>query len=160
MIQSYSFKATHVKELNSNELKAHISDTVWVNLFNPTVEEEALIEGRLGINIPTRDEMQKIELSSRLYQYKKTIFATISLVTVKAPHPESHPVTFVLHNRWLITISYGEGNFYNRFIEKAKLNHTPFQDVSVIVNSLLEEITEQLADILENTTHLIEEINR
>ena len=69
-------------------------------------------------------------------------------------------ITFVLHNKWLIIVHYVECPFYNRFIEKAKLNHTIFQDGSNIVSTLLEEITEQLADILENATHIIEDINR
>jgi hypothetical protein len=36
MIQAYDFKGSQVEGLNLNELKAHISDTIWVNLFNPT----------------------------------------------------------------------------------------------------------------------------
>ena len=160
MIRAYNFIRTHVKELNFHELKAHLTDTIWVDLFNPTVEEEALIEGLLGIDIPTRDEMQKIELSSRLYQRNNTTFATINIVTRDAIHPSSHTVTFVLHNKWLITVRYVEEPLYARFIAKAKLNPALFQKGGFILSALLEEITEQLADILENTTHTIEEINR
>jgi magnesium transporter len=33
----------------------------------PTAEEDALVEQKVGISVPTRDEMQEIEPSSRLY---------------------------------------------------------------------------------------------
>ena len=42
-------------------------DSVWIDLVNPATGEDKLIERRLGIAIPTREEMQEIEVSSRLY---------------------------------------------------------------------------------------------
>ena len=45
-------------------------DTVWIDLFNPTPEEEATVEQALHLDVPTREEQQEIEASSRLY--KKT----------------------------------------------------------------------------------------
>src|SRR5688500_16879867 len=45
-----------------------ISDAwVWLDLFDPTPHEERLLESRLGIDIPTQEEMREIEISSRLY---------------------------------------------------------------------------------------------
>ena len=41
---------------------------VWVDLFNPTKDEDLLVEQALGIAVPTREEMAEIEASSRLYQ--------------------------------------------------------------------------------------------
>ncbi len=39
----------------------------WIDLIDPTVDEDRAVEARLGISIPTREDMQEIELSSRLY---------------------------------------------------------------------------------------------
>src|SRR3546814_3228551 len=47
---------------------------VWIDLVSPSREEEADVEARLGVNVPTRDEMSEIEISSRLYQDDGTIF--------------------------------------------------------------------------------------
>jgi magnesium transporter len=41
--------------------------TVWIDLVTPTVQEDRLVEALLGIAVPTREEMQEIEVSSRLY---------------------------------------------------------------------------------------------
>ena len=43
------------------------ADAVWIDLAHPTDAEEALVEAALGIDIPTREEMQEIEETSRLY---------------------------------------------------------------------------------------------
>ncbi|TIS58687.1 MAG: magnesium transporter, partial [Mesorhizobium sp.] len=51
----------------TDDLVAEGDRVVWVDLFSPTKEEEARIESWLGIAIPTREEMEEIEISSRLY---------------------------------------------------------------------------------------------
>ena len=40
---------------------------MWIDLITPTVQEDKLVEALLGIAVPTREEMQEIEVSSRLY---------------------------------------------------------------------------------------------
>src|SRR2546421_2099791 len=42
-------------------------NAAWFDLVTPTVAEDKLLERTLGIAIPTREEMQEIEVSSRLY---------------------------------------------------------------------------------------------
>ena len=43
-------------------------NAVWIDMVTPSVQEDRLVEQMLGIAIPTREEMQEIEVSSRLYQ--------------------------------------------------------------------------------------------
>ena len=160
MIKAYNFDDPNIKKLNLNELKSHISTMVWVDLICPTAAEKRGIEDLLGINIPTRDEMYEIELSSRLYQRNNTIYATITIITqLDTHHLESHALTFILHNHLLITVRYVEESPYNLIPEKANFNNT-FSKENFILRVLLEDITEQLADVLENTAHDIEEISR
>jgi magnesium transporter len=40
--------------------------TVWIDLHDPSAEEEARVERLLGLDIRTRDEMAEIEESARL----------------------------------------------------------------------------------------------
>jgi magnesium transporter len=161
MIKAYNFEGSYLQELNPKELKDHLNNAIWVDLAYPTVQEEKLIEDLLGIDIPTREEMHEIELSSRLYQDNDTLYATIVTVTKadKAP-PESHAITFVLHNKWLITVRYVKEPLYDEVLKKAKFN-TPFsQQSSFILTMMLDDVVEKLADILENIAHNFEGISR
>ena len=47
---------------------AALSDTLWIDLFEPTPEEERAVESECGIDVPTREEMLEIETSNRLYE--------------------------------------------------------------------------------------------
>ena len=40
----------------------------WIDLENPTREEEALVERCIGVEVPTQSELVEIEPSSRLYE--------------------------------------------------------------------------------------------
>src|SRR3546814_15461342 len=70
---------------------------VWIDLISPTQDEEAEIEARLGIDLPSREDMEEIEISSRLYQDAGAVFMTAKL----PPQTEETPpvlarVTFIL----------------------------------------------------------------
>jgi magnesium transporter len=41
-------------------------NATWIDLEEPTKEEEALVERCIQLNVPTHDEMSEIEPSSRL----------------------------------------------------------------------------------------------
>ena len=43
-------------------------EAVWLDLLAPTNAEERQVEALLGVGVPTREEMQEIEASSRLYE--------------------------------------------------------------------------------------------
>ena len=48
------------------DLAANKDRIVWADLLCPTKEEETTIENWIGVGIPTREEMEEIEISSRL----------------------------------------------------------------------------------------------
>ena len=54
--------------------------TVWVDLLEPTQDEEKAIERLLEIEMPTREEMQEIETSSRLYREGDASYMTANIL--------------------------------------------------------------------------------
>ena len=77
-------------------------ESVWIDLLNPTPEEEEIIERALDMDVPTREELQEIEASSRLFQDDGSYFMTATLVfkggateaqvTAQLDHPNIVPV--------------------------------------------------------------------
>jgi magnesium transporter len=56
-----------LKKAVSVDLKALPENAVWIDMVKPTPEEDHAVEGLAGIAVPTREDMQEIEISSRLY---------------------------------------------------------------------------------------------
>ena len=70
------------------------SDAVWIDLANPTREEELAVEQAYGIDLPTREEIAHVEPSSRLYQEDGATFLTATLLArADEPRPVATPVT-------------------------------------------------------------------
>ena len=66
----------------------------WIDLEEPTAEEEALVERCIHLNIPTRDEMAEIEPSSRLFERDNAFYMTISVLCgVVDGTPSTTPIT-------------------------------------------------------------------
>src|SRR5688500_17461676 len=84
-------------------------DAVWFDLVNPAPGEDKLIESRLGIAVPTREEMQEIEVSSRLYTEHHARFMTATLMcNSDTMVPKTTAVTFILAKHCLVTVRYDE----------------------------------------------------
>src|SRR5262245_17769775 len=84
---------------------ARLGDLVWIDLFAPTDQEERALEARLGIDVPTREEMEEIEVSSRLYVEEGTAFMTAALpARTDTDDLLMGAVTFVLAGDKLITV--------------------------------------------------------
>ena len=79
--------------------------SAWIDLVAPTAEEELAVEAALGIDVPTKDEMQDIATSSRLYQEGMALFMTATIITRSdTSHPEASAITFILTPERLITV--------------------------------------------------------
>src|SRR6185503_5335391 len=82
---------------------------VWFDLVTPTLAEDKLLERTLGIAIPTREEMQEIEVSSRLYVENGARYMTATLMCQSdTATPKTTPVTFILAGHRLVTVRYDD----------------------------------------------------
>src|SRR3712207_6384242 len=78
---------------------------VWIDLLSPTPEEEKQVQNALRLEVPTREEMQEIESSSRLYREGDALFLTANfLYGVEGGEYGSTAITFVLGNQTLVTV--------------------------------------------------------
>jgi magnesium transporter len=139
-------------QLTSPELCAELTRTaVWIDLLEPTAEEEQNLEAALGIDIPTREEMQAIELSSRLYEEKGVLYMTATVLTnADTDRPESAAITFILATNKLVTLRYVDPVPFQAFAKRREANLQRYQTPSQFLGGLVDAIIERIADILES----------
>ncbi len=143
-----------------DDLLANKERVVWADLFEPTKEEEATIENWIGVGIPTREEMQEIEISSRLYVENGAFFMTATLPAhADGDRPVMSPVTFVLSQNRLITVRYHEPRAFQTFPMRAEKADIGCTNGETILVALLEAIVDRLADVLERASSEVIEIS-
>ena len=125
-------------------------DCIWVDLIEPSAEEERLIEQALGIDVPTREEMKEIEASSRLYEEHGALFMTATVATkLDTDLPESTQVTFILAKNRLVTNRYVDPLPFRRFIAYAERHPTSCTSAPILLAGLIESVINRIADVLE-----------
>src|SRR5882757_5234926 len=93
----------------------------WIDLEEPTQEEEELVERCITVDVPTQDEMSEIEPSSRLYEQNGALYMTVSvLVGVEDGAPSSTPIGFVLTGDRLVTIRYATPKPVRAFVDHVR----------------------------------------
>ena len=133
---------------------------IWIDLLEPTKEEEALAEKLVGTNIPTRAELAEIEPSSRLYQRNGAAFLTMSvLFGIHEGHPDSDPIGFILTDKHLVSIRYVDPKPFVVFAEYAYAEPDMASNPNTLFVRLLDTIVDRLADEFEVAGKDIESIS-
>jgi magnesium transporter len=125
--------------------------SIWIDLFEPTNEEEHTLETSLGIDVPTREEMQEIELSSRLYKENDVLFMTGTVLShADTTRPESGAITFILSPERLVTVRYADPVPFRVFRAEREKNPQNFPTGYDVLAGLIDAIIDRVADILQN----------
>lgn len=136
------------------------ADSLWLDLINPDLAEEALVEKLLGIPLPTREDLKDIEPSSRLYVEEGGVYMTGSLVwKAESDLPEITDVAFILAGHRLVTIRYAEPRAFALF--SAALLRMPgkYRSGAELLARLLETIVDRTAEVLEAGVARIDELS-
>jgi magnesium transporter len=149
-------------DLDVTAVPPEMERAVWYNLTDPTKAEDQFVESCLGIDIPTRAEMDDIEPSARLYNEDGAEFMTITaLYNSDTDEPQKTPITFVLRNNQLVTVRYADPKpfrLFERLCTRPTAN--PYTSGEKVMLGLLEAIIDRLAQLMETTGDEIDTISR
>jgi magnesium transporter len=162
MLRIYSCQNNHLALIDAIPELAEAAPIGWFDLFNPAQDETRSVEQHLGIEIPTRDEMQEIELSDRLYQEDGAEFMTMTAATeldgdnadqgAGHLHPEGRDI--------------GDGPpcrsapFHLYGARMQRLNGVSCESGELVMLGLLEAMIDRTADALERIGNEIDGISR
>ncbi len=137
------------------------ADVVWLDLLSPERGEEVSMEQRLGINLPTREDMDEIEQSSRLYVEGGALFMTaLILAQSETDSPVMVPVTFVLAGNQVITARYDTPRAIDMFIQRALRGTISCTNAEDVLLSIVDVVIDRLADVLERVGRDVEALSR
>ncbi len=136
------------------------ADVIWIDLLRPTREEELAVEAALGLELPTIEEMEALEPSSRLYQESGATFMTVSLLRHGGGEiaPFATPATFVLASGMLITLRYEDLKAFALYSERAPSSAVGSGSAALL--GLLDAIVERVAQVLDGTGDSVEQVSQ
>ncbi len=139
-----------LKKLPATDLAALPESAVWVDLVMPTGQEDKAVERLAGIAVPTREDMQEIEISSRLYIENGARYMTATLMcAADTETPRTTAVTFILASHRLVTVRYDEPKPFLLVENKLARACAPGITGEMVLMELLDAVIDRNADILE-----------
>lgn len=153
MIIAYVLSAKKtLKKVEVNLGKPLPKGIVWVDLLDPSIEEEKFLEKALKIDAPTREEMDKIEVLSPFYKERDSYYMTVTaLHKTDKDYPECTALIFILNPRCLVTLRYSRFKAFNYFSNRALRNPEMCETPDAALEGLLESMVHSIADTLEKT---------
>ncbi len=138
-----------------------LRSAVWIDLISPTREEEMELEKVLGIGLPTKEDMEEIEISSRLYEEDGGLFMTAQLpANTEGERATTGPVTFVLAAHRLVTIRYHDPKSFALFANRATRVPIAGHSGETVFLALLETVVDRLADVIERAGRTVTPVSQ
>lgn len=150
MLNAFVPTGATLTKLDNPSLDALPSEAVWIDLKSPSSVEDKAVEHLVGIEIPTREDMLEIEISSRLYVENGARYMTATLMcAADSAVPRTTPVSFILAAHRLVTVRYDEPKPF--LLVPAKLARGCPANITgeAILIDLLDAVVDRTADILE-----------
>ncbi|RXF74417.1 magnesium transporter CorA family protein [Hansschlegelia zhihuaiae] len=138
-------------------------ETIWIDLFEPTPEEDRFVEASVGASVPTREEMVEIEPSSRLYVEGAGRYMTASLIcSLEKGDPYLSAVTFILTPRALVTVRYDTPKSFELFSSRAckAQGAAIYETPEGVLIGLFDAVVDRVADILEFVGSEVDQLSR
>jgi len=159
MLTAFVPTATALRKVENLEGTALPSETVWIDLVRPTTGEDKLIEKLIGVEIPTREEMQEIEISSRLYIDHGARYMTATLMCQSDTAPRTTAVTFILTGHRLVTVRYDDPRPFAIVDHKLSRSCAPQISGEMVLMELLDAVIDRCADLLERAGADVDQVS-
>jgi magnesium transporter len=150
MLSVFVPSETNLKKAAVTDLGELPPNAVWIDLVKPTAAEDRAVERLAGIAVPTREDMQEIEISSRLYVENGVRYMTATLMcAADTEDPRTTAVTFILASHRLVTVRYDVPKPFvlveNKLARSCAFGITG----EMVMMELLDAVIDRTADILE-----------
>lgn len=137
-----------------------LQDALWIDLYEPSREEEQRVEATLHIGIPTRDEMREVESSSALYTEQGASFVTVRVVErAQDDQAKLASISLILVKNQFVTIRYADPRSFRQFTSRTQKSEGPSNTAASSLLCLLETIVDRDADIMEEIGDKLEPIS-
>ena len=160
MLSVYVQSESSLKKVDLADAAELPENAVWIDMVKPTSEEDRAVERLAGIAVPTREDMQEIEISSRLYIENGARYMTATLMCHSdTDMPRTTAVTFIVAGHRLVTVRYDIPKPFA--LVEHKLGRSCVAGITgeMVLMELLDAVIDRCADILEKAGADVDQVS-
>lgn len=152
-IKALTIELDHLETIDTSSL-------VWLEMVSPTPEESIAVERALKLELPTRQESEEIEYSSRYWEDESGIWINTSFLVKEEGNINNETVSFILKGHYLTTIRFCDLRIFTEFSRKLRLTQRAFHNGADVLSGILAMRVDVDADLIENLSKEIVTIGR
>lgn len=148
MLYAYRLTGSRLERLMPQD---DIAQAIWIDLYRPLDGQLAKVE-KLGITVPTLEDMEEIEISNRLFHEDGVDNITVVLPGLSLDKVLIEgPVTFLLARDRLVTVRHHAPRPFETYPDRADKGTAGCETPDRLFLGLIEEIIARLADLMEES---------
>ena len=160
MFSVYVPSDASLRKVVVDDLSKLPDNAVWIDLLRPAPGEDKAVERFAGIAVPTREDMQEIEISSRLYIENSVRYMTATLMCQsESDTPRTAAVTFIMAGHLLVTVRYDSPKPFSLVENKLARSCAPSITGETVMMELLDAVIDRCADILERIGSDVDQVS-
>jgi len=150
VLKLYSITGSQVREFSKEDFeKVRKKGIVWIDALDPDKQEIEWLEKQIGFEMPSKEVLGDIEISSKYTEMGDSINITMSFVIQQKEEIIVEPVFFFIRERYFVTLRYREIPALLIFINRLKTSRTYIQFAESLFGEILEIEVDRIGDKLE-----------
>lgn len=150
MIKIYASSAFGFTEHSVDEFGTIPEDRIlWIDVEKPTEEETLWLKSAVGFEMPPREVLEDIEISSKYREEGEKIFMNFSFVIQQKEDILVEPVLFFLKGRFMVTIRYRDIPTLMIFQRRVEVQRLVFQLPEEMFLQIIGIEVDRIGDRLE-----------
>jgi magnesium transporter len=139
-----------IERIQKKEIVNYLNKTtvLWIDVREPQKEDLKFLETYIGFKEPPKEVFEDIEISSRYYEGKDSLYVILSFLIQHKEEVYSEPVLFFIKSNVLITLRYSKivtFSMFKRMIDRRKLSFNfPDRLLAELLNLEVERIGNRL----------------
>lgn len=160
MLQTFARAAREIRGVAPIDIEHLPDDVLWLDMLEPTPEELRTIEHRLGVEMPTREEMREIEASARVYEEGGALYLTATMLfQADSLPPRTTEVSFILKGERLVTMRFTDPQPFRTMTSRIERYGATLTTAHGVFFWLLDSIVARVADVMERSALDLDELS-
>ena len=139
--------------------EAITSNPLWIDLYRPTAEEDSKCETHLGIDIPTRSDINYVEPAGSLYASQGSRYLSAKMIHDAEGSTSSSSVIFILTSTAIVTVRYHDYVAFNLFARRLADADAESISPEAILAGLINTLVDWTAQQIDLSGHQLDEVS-
>lgn len=135
-------------------------DVLWIDLMDPTVQEQKEVEAFMEIGLQTRQQIEEIESSSKYFETENAIISNSNFFLPSAEGFVVEPVSFIISEGVLVSLRNHEFRTFSEVAKRLQMHSRNYPTGYHLLISLLEVRIDFDADLIEAVARQIKVLSR